>query len=281
MFRIGGHVPFLNSDVSLAIKKAKKIGANTIQIFGASPVQWKASLPEEKNAKKFKELCKKYDIDPVFLHAPYLINLASPKDKLATMSMTLLKRHLMIANKLGAFGVVFHIGTRGESSEKEAEEKVVSALKKILLEVKDGRLLIENTAGAGNLIGKTLEEVGKIIKKIGSSRIGFCYDTAHGFEAGVLVDTSKGGISKFVKELDKYIGLNKLWAVHINDSKTSANSNKDRHENIGLGYLGEEFFKNLLANKDLKKVPMILEVPGFDNGGPDKENIDKLLSLIK
>ncbi len=279
--RIGGHVSFSRSNASLSFEQARDIGANTIQIFGASPVQWKAELPEKDFSKEFKKLSEKYDIKPIFLHAPYLVNIASPKSKLAGMSRSLLEKHLMIASELGAFGVIFHIGTRGDSSEEESEKKVVDAINKILDKVKEGRLIIENTAGAGNLVGDTLDEVGGIIKKINNDRIGFCYDTAHGFESGVLVDGSKESIDNFVKEVDKKIGIDKLWAIHTNDSKTPAESNKDRHENIGLGYIGEDFFRNMLQNEKLRKIPFILEVPGIEGGGPDKENIEKLISLSK
>jgi len=279
MLRIGGHVIFSRTNVDLTFQRAKAIGANTVQIFGASPAQWRAPLPELEQAKKFKTLAKQYHVKPIFLHAPYLINLASPKPQLAAMSRSLLAKHLAIANELGAEGVIFHIGTRGEQDERTAEHKVADALSHIFDEIKEGKLLIENTAGAGNLVGATLDEIGRIIKGVDNLRLGVCYDTAHGFESGVLTHFSVEDVEKFVKDFDKHIGIKRLWAIHANDSKTPANSNRDRHENIGKGYIGADAFKTLLHNKALRAVPFILEVPGFDGGGPDKKNIDTLRKL--
>jgi len=278
--RIGGHVS-CEGGVLNAIKEAKKIGANTIQIFGASPVQWKAPLPDTKVADAFARECKTNNISPIFLHAPYLINLASPKGNLAGMSKTLLEKHLRIADMLGACGVIFHIGSRQERDKKEAQKMVADALAHIIDIVPHGFLLIENSAGAGNLVGSDPEEIGDIISMVKNKRVGFCLDTAHAFEAGILSDFSKKSVDEFVKKIDNTIGLEKLLAIHVNDSKTPANSNKDRHENIGQGLIGEQNLKTLLTHQKLFKVPLILEVPGLLGEGPDKENISIVKSFFE
>jgi deoxyribonuclease-4 len=271
--RIGGHVSTKGGLLEV-VKEAKRIGANTIQIFGASPVQWKAPLPDAKIAEEFKLKLKKEDIGPVFLHAPYLINLASPKGNMARISEALLERHLEIANFIGAFGVIFHIGSRGDRPQKESEELVANEISDIFSRIKEGKLLIENSAGAGNLVGDSLEEVGSIIKKVKDKRLGFCLDTAHAFESGIFSDYSKKGVDNFSQKMEKHIGLERFWVVHLNDSKTPAGSNKDRHENIGEGLIGSEGFLNLLSHKEFSKRPLILEVPGFSDNGPDKRNIE-------
>lgn len=278
MLRIGGHVSTQGGLLN-AIKEAKRIGANTIQIFGASPVQWKAPLPDEKTAEEFKLKTKQEDIGPIFLHAPYLINLASPKGNMARISEALLERHLEIANYIGAFGVIFHIGSRGDRPKKESEDLVAKELGDILSRVDMGRLLIENSAGAGNLVGDRLEEIGSIIKKVKDKRLGFCLDTAHAFESGIFSDYSKEGVDDFFRKIDKFIGIDKLWAIHLNDSKTPSGSNKDRHENIGRGMIGENGFKNFLRHKEFSNKPLILEVPGYDDNGPDKKNIETVINL--
>lgn len=275
MNRIGAHISTSGGFLK-AIERAVSIGANTIQIFGASPVQWKTKTPDEEESKKFQVLCKRNDIGPVFLHAPYLINLASSKDGLINLSKELLKKHLEISNSLGARGVIFHIGSKGERDQKEAENIVVESLLDIFKDVKKGILFIENCAGAGNLIGDTLEEIGAIIKKVNNQRIGFCLDTAHAFEAGILPDFETKTINSFVKKIEKEIGLEKFEVIHANDSKTPMGSNKDRHENIGEGFIGKNGFVNLFKNKEFRKRAFILEVPGFDNLGPDKKNINIL-----
>jgi deoxyribonuclease-4 len=280
ILRIGGHVS-TSGGLLTAIHEAKRIGANTIQIFGASPVRWSALLPDPELAKKFIGECKKNDINPVFLHAPYLINLASPNGNIPRISEALLERHLEIANAIGAFGVIFHIGSRGVRPQKEAEHLVAKELADILGRVEGGRLIIENSAGAGNLVGDSLEEIESIIKLVNNSRIGFCLDTAHAFEAGIFSDFSKKGVDDFAKHLEKTVKLERLWVIHLNDSKTPSGSNKDRHENIGMGLIGKDGFSNFLNHPAFKKTPLILEVPGYDDNGPDKKNIETVRELIE
>ncbi len=263
-----------------ALDAAGRIGANTIQIFGANPVQWRAQVPDEDTAMRFKDEARSRGIEPIFLHAPYLINLASEKGNLAAMSKTLLAKHLEIGNALGAFGVIFHIGSRGDRSEKNAEQMVVESLDAITRDVSDGRLIIENSAGAGNLVGDTLEEIGSILLGLNNSRIGFCLDTAHAFAAGILTDFSVGGLDAFAEKIDRHIGLSKLWAIHLNDSKVPAGSNKDRHENIGEGFIGGEALGRFVTHPAFSQVPLLLEVPGFDDAGPDKKNIDIVKSFF-
>ncbi len=279
MFRIGAHVS-TQGGLTKAFENALSIGANTIQIFGASPVRWSAPLPSKEVSKQFKEMSKEYDISPVFLHAPYLINLASQNGDMPKISQALLQRHLEIANEMGAFGVIFHIGSRGSRSEKEAEKIVVDKLSEILNKIEFGNLLIENSAGAGNLVGDSLEEISSIINGVKSSRLGFCFDTAHAFGSGLIKEYSSKEVDTLTKNIDKYIGLDKLWAIHLNDSKVPAGSNKDRHDNIGKGLITRDGFRVFLKNKIFQKIPLILEVPGFDGNGPDKKNIDIVKKLM-
>ncbi len=277
--RIGGHVS-TEGGVLAALDNAQRIGANTIQIFGANPVQWRANVPDQAIAQQFRDEARARGVDPIFLHAPYLINLASEKGNLAAMSKTLLAKHLEIGNVLGAFGVIFHIGSRGDRSEKDAEQMVVESLSAITHEVSRGMLVIENSAGAGNLVGDTLEEIGSILLGLNNPRVGFCLDTAHAFAAGILTDFSADGLDAFAAAIDRHIGLEKLWAIHLNDSKVPAGSNKDRHENIGEGLIGAEALGRLVTHPAFVRIPLLLEVPGFDTAGPDKKNIDIVKSFF-
>ena len=276
--RIGGHVSSAGGFLA-ALDRAQAIGANTIQIFGASPVQWRATLPKKEDADAFKKECSVRDITPVFLHAPYLINLASPKGELAAMSRTLLEKHTAIAAELGAQGVIFHIGSRGERPQDEARDIVVHALRAILDNTKEGNVIIENNAGAGNLVGDTIEEIASIYKGVHSERVGVCIDTAHAFESGLLSDFSAAAIDVFMNKIHQEIGVHALWAVHLNDSKTPAGSKRDRHENIGEGCIGSKGLARFINHPALRQIPLILEVPGFDNKGPDKKNIDRVRLL--
>ncbi len=278
--RIGGHVSSAGGFLA-ALDRAQAIGANTIQIFGASPVQWRAELPVKEDTDAFKKECTMRDITPIFLHAPYLINLASPKGELAAMSRTLLQKHTAIAAVLGARGVIFHIGSRGERPKDEARDMVVRALRAILDNTEEGNVIIENNAGAGNLVGDTIEEIASIYKEVHSERVGVCIDTAHAFESGLLSDFSDSAIDVFIKKINHELGKDALWAVHLNDSKTPAGSKRDRHENIGEGCIGAKGLARFINHPALRQVPLILEVPGFDGKGPDKKNIERVRSLIK
>ena len=278
MVRIGAHVSS-SGGVGKVFSRAHAIGAQAIQMFGSSPMQWKAPLPAKEVAEQFKKERAQYDIGPVFLHAPYLINLASPKKQLRAMSRELLKKQLCISNALGADGVIFHVGSRGDQSQEEGVAYAAEALQRIFDEVDEGMLLVENSAGAGNLVGDTLEEIGAIVRKVNNDRLGFCYDTAHGFGSGVVMEYTPDTVVKLANKIIKEIGKGVLRVVHANDSKVEAGSKKDRHDNIGEGYIGVDGFKVLLADPLFSSVPFILEVPGFDGKGPDKKNVALLQKL--
>jgi len=276
---IGAHVSAAGGYKN-AIKKAKEIGAECIQIFGASPRTYGVKMPSAEEVKKYKEELKQSGIAPVFLHAAYLVNLASPNAYIREQSIKNLTGHLKIAEMIGAEGLIFHIGSGKDSSRAEAIKKTAEGMKKVLsAQVGSAKLIMENTAGGGNSIGDTAEEIGEVFKKTGSRRVGVCIDTAHAFEAGMITEFTPAGIKKFLDKLNEYIGFNNIIAFHINDSKTLAGSHHDRHENIGQGYIGLDGFKNLARGKRMKNMPWILEVPGFDDNGPDKKNIDILKKL--
>ena len=289
-------MPIIGAHVSAAgglrktIANAKKIGANCIQIFGASPRTYEVKMPAAEEVKKYKEELKQSGIGPVFLHAAYLVNLASPNHYIREQSIKNLAGHLQIAEMIGAQGLIFHIGSRlrpnpefsglgttARQAGKEAMELTVKGMRQVLKNV-PGRtqLIMENTAGGGGSIGRDAEEIGAVLKKAKSSRVKVCIDTAHAFEAGMITEYTTTNVKKFLDELDKYVGFKNIAAFHINDSKTLAGSHHDRHENIGQGHIGLAGFKNLARDRRMKDMPWILEVPGFDDNGPDKKNIDIL-----
>ena len=280
MRSIGCHISASGGLASI-VARAKTLEVSAIQIFGASPVRWKASLPHEKDAQEFIRLCKEVGISDVFLHAPYLINLTSPKETLRLLSHQLLLRHLEIAALLEARGVIFHIGSRGDMDVKESRVIVINAIKDILQTVSGSTLIMENNAGAGNLVGDTLEELADIYTGVNDKRFGVCIDTAHAFASGMLPSFEVKDIDNFVKAFDDAIGIQALAAFHVNDSKVAAGAKKDRHENIGEGYIGKKGIQNFINHPKLKNIPLLLEVPGFDGGGPDKKNLDIIRNLIK
>jgi deoxyribonuclease IV len=281
MKKIGAHVSAAGG-LHKAIENAQKIDANTIQIFGSSPRQWRVGLPDKKEINLFKEDIKKSNIGPVFLHAPYLVNIATPDDIIRDKSIINLIGQMKIAEAISAEGVIFHIGTRKDLEIKDALKKCSAAIKIILQKVPGkAKILIENNAGEGKKVGTTPEEIGIIIKQVKSDRVGICIDTAHSFESGIIDEYSPKKIKVFFDTWEKEVGKNKIAVLHINDSKTLANSHHDRHENIGEGHIGLKGFKNLAKEKRILNIPWILEVPGFNNEGADKKNINLLKSLFK
>jgi len=278
---IGAHVSVAGGLYNAFIN-AEKIGATCVQIFGASPRSWHGRLQTEAELKKYFEAKKLSQVGNVYLHACYLVNLGSDKIENRQNSIASLVDHMQIAKQLEARGVVFHLGSSMGGSKEEALEFTVAGMKQILKEVSgDTWLIMENSAGGGHKLGLEFSEVGEIMKKVGSNRVKVCLDTAHIFEAGGIEDYTKPKVKKLFDDFEQHIGLDKLVALHINDSKTPYNSHHDRHENIGDGHIGLDGFINLANDKRLHDKDWILEVPGFDNLGPDKENIDILRKCFK
>ena len=279
--RIGGHVSAAGG-LTQALFRAKEIGADTIQIFGSSPRQWNATLPNNKSAQEFMALSREMDIRPVFLHAPYLINLASPNPDLRQKSKNLLKKNLEIAEAISGEGVIFHLGSSKGGNPEEAREYLARAISEILKEVPGrSRLILENSAGGGDKLGSSLADLSGILKLIGKrERVKVCFDTAHALEAGVISKYDPANLRVLEEEIELLIGWDNISCLHVNDSKTVAGSHHDRHENIGQGEIGLAGFKNLTDAKKFKNLPWLLEVPGFEGEGPDNKNIDILRKLF-
>lgn len=281
--KIGAHVSAAGG-LYRSVENAQKIGAECIQIFGASPRTWRGTLPASEQVKKFKTAARAANLEAVYLHSSYLVNLASAKAYNRQQSILSLVDHLKIAEAIGARGLIFHLGSSGDSGVSQAKKYTVEAIKKILKNVPaspaggpgKAKLIMENSSGGGAKLGFSLQEIGELLNSVKSSRLGVCFDTAHAFEAGLIDEYSREKIKKLFDEFDKEIGLKNLTVLHINDSKTAFASHHDRHENLGKGYIGLEGFKNLARESRLHKADWILEVPGFDNLGPDKKNLDIL-----
>lgn len=258
--KLGAHIstakPF-----SEAITRAKELGCECMQIFVNPPQRWNPVPIPDSEIEKYLELNKNAKIDPVIIHGIYLLNLASSNSFFYEVSIKSLVDEMQKAKKLGILGVNFHVGSTKGAEMHEVMEKVESAIKKILELSPEGPfLIIENSAGAGNIIGDTIEEIGEIIDAVKSDRLRVLIDTAHAFESGYDLK-SKAGLEDFVEKFDKYIGLDKLVGFHLNDSKTDFNSKRDRHADIGKGFLGLETFKNIINHPKLKDKFGILETP--------------------
>lgn len=278
--KFGAHVSTAGG-LHKGFENAERIGAECIQIFGASPRQWRAAMPSEPEIRRYSADGKKCGVSPVFLHAAYLVNLASANPEMREKSIESLANHLHIAENLHAAGLIFHLGSSKDGSIGNALEATALGIQEVFKRVPgSAQLIMENSSGGGSKLGGAVVQIGALLKMTGSRRIKVCIDTAHAFESGMITEFSPSNISAWCGELDREIGLEHIVALHINDSKTPANSGSDRHENLGKGFIGLEGFKNLAAEKRLHLAAWILEVPGFDGDGPDKKNLETLKSLF-
>ena len=282
-------MPYIGAHVSAAgglwkaVENAQKIGAEAIQIFGSSPRQWRVRPLGEEERDRFQKAVSHAKLGPTFFHAPYLINLGSPNASLRKKSAELLQKNLENASFLGIAGVIFHIGSRRELPWEKAKKYVVSSLRAILYSVPgETPLVIENSAGGGNTIGSSLKEIQEIMDEVGNPlRLRFCFDTAHALESGMVERYTHETVEKLAQDIVSTLGKEALVAVHLNDSKTPYNSHADRHENIGDGYIGKEGLRTFVCSSFFQSVPWYLEVPGRDGQGPDKENVQRVRSLLR
>lgn len=188
----------------------------------------------------------------------------------------------MIVDLLKAHGLIFHIGSSKPLPREGAVEVIAESMREILDRVPGNtHLIIENSAGGGFRIGSTPEEIGEIIRAVKSDRVKVCIDTAHAFEAGLLDAYTPAKIKMLFDRCDSAFGIDRIVALHVNDSKTIFNSHHDRHENIGEGHIGLDGFKYLTREKRISDTSWLLEVPGFENTGPDKKNVDILKACVR
>jgi len=276
---IGAHISSAGG-IHKVFERADAIGAEAIQIFPSAPQQWKAPVISDEQAGLFREGLQASG-KPAFFHGVYLVNLGSSDEALLERSVTSLSAYLDWAGKLGVRGTIFHVGSHlGRGWDDELVAQVCGLMRRVLdAAPNDSLLVIENNAGQGNCVGATFEEIGAIIRGLDSDkRVAVCLDTCHALAMGYDIATTKG-CDAAMKTFDKEIGLERLVAVHANDSKMPLGGTRDRHENIGDGHIGLEGFACVMRHKAFRDVPFFLEVPGFDGKGPDIENVMRLKAL--
>ena len=279
--RLGAHVSTAGG-LDKAIGRAAEIGCETIQIFGSAPQAWAYRPVPEAQTRSFREKAKEEGIAPVFFHAIYLINLGTPNPTNQAKGIESLINYMKLAEEVDAGGIIFHPGSHGGAGYEAIFKQTVSSIEQVLESSPGGPYLtLENTAGMGQHIGADLKELGQIIAAVDQAvrgRLKVCLDTQHCFAAGYDIST-KNGLEAMLAKFDEAIGLENLVAVHANDSKRPLGAGVDRHENIGQGYIGLQGFENIMSNPAFRDVPFFLEVPGFENKGPDRENLDLLKEI--
>jgi deoxyribonuclease-4 len=275
---IGAHVSS-EGGIHKAIDRAEEMGADSVQVFTQSPRMWRPSNHKPENIERFKERRAEAGIGGVLCHAVYLINLANPKDDFYEKSVAALSSTVDVGCAIEADGVVFHIGSHLGAGMDAGLKRVVKAMKKVLDRCSDTTwLLMENTAGAGATIGRSIEELAEIFERLdGHPRLGLCLDSCHLYATGYDV-TDEAALDATLDEVDGSIGLDRLRALHINDSATPLGSNRDRHANIDEGLMGKKL-RVFLQNRRLQGLPAVLEVPGEHGHGPNAAEVRKAKKL--
>jgi deoxyribonuclease-4 len=269
---IGAHVSS-SGGIHTAIDRAEEMGADSVQVFTQSPRTWRPTNHPAENFERFKERRAEAGIGGVLCHALYLVNLASPKQDFYEKSVTAMCNTVDVGCGIDADGVVFHVGSHLGAGMDEGLDRVVEAMKQVLDRCSETTwLLMENSAGSGATIGRSIEELALLYDRLdGHPRLGVCLDSCHLYASGYDV-TDEAVLDAVLDELDREIGLDRLRALHVNDSKVPLGSNVDRHDNVGEGLMGKKLGV-FLGNARLQGLPAVLEVPGKDGRGPDAGQI--------
>ena len=291
--RFGAHVSAAGG-ISKAIDRGQAIGCESLQVFTHNPRTWAPIRHKDEEIAAFREKAEAAQIGPIVSHGLYLINLGAPDIEQPTgppgkpttktrnfyrASQESLRQHLAIGERLGLEGVVLHVGSSRGSTLEESIERIGTAIAQAFEdEPGDCAVLLENTAGAGDTIGRTFDQLRDVFTAVGHpSRLGFCLDTQHLYASGYPVH-EVDGIDRVLDEFDTLVGIERLRCFHLNDSLTAFGSNRDRHANIGEGEIGEDGFRRILGHPAIQGLPAILEVPGSGDG-PDVENMERIRRL--
>jgi deoxyribonuclease-4 len=277
--RVGVHTSIAGG-VANAAHHAKRIGCDTVQMFSANPRGWRNRERDAAEYEAFREARLQHKLHPVVVHTNYLINLAATNPQILDGSVVVFRRELERALALGADFLVAHPGSAKGTTFAQAIQKCVESLRRAAdgLRLDGLTILIENTAGQGSAIGRTLEEVAEIMAGAAPDLpVGACVDTAHCFATGYALHTATG-LKETVKSIESTVGIKNVRIIHANDSKTQFDSHVDRHEHIGKGHIGAEGFRRILQHPKLKRIPFICETP-IDRPGDDTRNIRMMRKL--
>ena len=276
--RLGAHVSSAGR-IDKAVDRAVELGAESFQIFAAAPQMWRRKDHPDEHTSAFRDKMRAAKLHAAFVHAIYLINLASPNDELLRKSIDTLTAELDLAARIGARGVIVHVGSHMGSGFDHALPRIAAGIREALDRTPDEpMLLLENNAGAGRSVGSTFAELAAIMSAVDHPRVGICLDTCHAHAAGYNLATI-AGLKDAVDAFRREIGGEHLVAIHANDSKTPLGSGKDRHENLGHGTIGLPAFRRMVRNRVLRKATWLLEVPGYETGGPGRADVNVLKAL--
>ena len=259
-----------------SIDRAVEIGADALQLFAQSPRMWRFPEHDPADLERFRERRAEAGLGAVLVHTLYLVNLATPDETVFGKSAETVAKTVDAACALEADGVVLHVGSHLGSGFEAGLERALPALRRALDRCSETTwLLLEDSAGAGGTIGRSIEELALIVDALDRhERLGICLDTCHLWVSGVDV-TDRAVVDATVAEVDERIGLDRLRALHVNDAEAPLGSNRDRHASVGEGVLGAKIGV-FLAHPALQELPAVLETPGPDGHGPDASELKRL-----
>lgn len=292
--RFGAHVSS-SGGISKSIGRGVDLGCESLQVFTHNPRTWRPINHTDEEIAAFRAKAAEAGIWPLVSHGLYLINLGAPDREVPSgppgkpatttrniyrASVESLVQHLTVGERLGLAGVVLHVGSCKGSTEEESIARIGTGIAEAFDAAPGGCcVFLENTAGAGDTIGRSFAQLRAVADAVGRpERLAFCLDTQHLFASGYPIH-EPGGIDRVLDDFDRTVGIDRLRCLHLNDSQVEFGSNRDRHANIGEGRIGEEGIRRILAAPALQGLPVILEVPGPDGKGPDRENMERARRL--
>lgn len=278
--RLGVHVS-IEGGILEALARAKALSCSTMQIFSRSPRGGSPSPLPKRDLQRFRAARHEADIDPLIVHGPYIINLASPTRRTWGFSVRLYQEEYQRCHALQAAYLVTHVGSHRGSGEEAGISRVAEAISKTLAGLASPVMIVlENTAGSGQGLGYAFEQLAAMRAKASDpSRVGICLDTAHLFASGFPIHTEEG-LDETLTQFDRIIGMEHLKAIHLNDSKVAFNSRVDRHEHIGRGHIGLEALRRIATHPRLPHLPFILETPK-DAPEDDPRNLATVRNFFK
>jgi deoxyribonuclease-4 len=279
MVKVGMHVS-ISGSIDKANDRARELTCDTFQMFTRNPRGWKFRKLKSSEAEIFRNKASSYQLSPIVSHMPYLPNLSSPQKLIYNKSVKSLGAELDRCAMLGIPYIVTHLGSHMGKGSDLGLERLVGAINTAISESGSGVIvLLENTAGTKNSMGSSFEEIKMIVNRVeDKKRVGLCFDTAHAYAAGYDLHSPRG-VDETLSKFDSVLGLKLLKVVHLNDSQVGLGSGRDRHEHIGLGYIGEAGFKALLKHPAIQGLPCILETP-IDDRRDEVGNLRKVRELL-
>src|SRR6516225_276864 len=279
---LGAHTS-IRGGVSMAIERARSIQCTAMQMFVKNNMQWFARPLTSEEIRAFLNHVQRGELLSVFAHANYLINLAATNPQFHANSIRALAEELVRADQLELPFLVLHPGAHLGAGEEAGLKKIVAAIDRVFRKVPEvkTKIALETTAGQGSCLGHRFEQISFIVENVREpERLCVCLDTAHVFAAGYNIG-SETGVKKTFREFDLVIGLNRLAAIHVNDSKAARGSRVDRHQHIGKGQIGLDAFRFIMRDRRFRKIPKVLETPKGEELREDVANLKMLRCLIE